>query len=151
MGAVDKSLIWLPLLPSETHSTSASDVSRKPSAEEFIVLSSWRDSVWPPNIKCTGVPKYKGSSLSIYLKSKLEFLFVYPDPHSINILPFDSYLITGLICSMLNFCPRLWYMRASLVAQMVRNLPAMCETWVWSLGWEDPLKKDMTTHSSVLA
>ena len=83
--------------------------------------------MWPPNIKCTGKAKYKGSSFSIYLKSKLEFLFVHLDPLSINILPFDGCLITGLIHSMLNFCPRLWYMRASLVAQMVRNLPATCE------------------------
>ena len=41
--------------------------------------------------------------------------------------------------------------RASLVAQMVKNLPAMQETLVWSLGWEDPLKKGMATHSSTLA
>ena len=40
---------------------------------------------------------------------------------------------------------------ASLVAQMVKNLPAMQETWVRSLGWEDPLEKGMATHSSILA
>ena len=40
---------------------------------------------------------------------------------------------------------------SSLVAQMVKNLPAMLETQVWSLGWEDPLEKGMTTHSSILA
>ena len=40
---------------------------------------------------------------------------------------------------------------ASLVAQMVKNLSAMQETWVLSLGWEDPLKKEMATHSSFLA
>ena len=34
---------------------------------------------------------------------------------------------------------------------MVKNLPAMLETQVWSLGWEDPLEKGMTTHSSILA
>ena len=39
----------------------------------------------------------------------------------------------------------------SLVAQMVKNLPAMRETWVQSLGWEDPLEKEMATHSSILA
>ena len=39
----------------------------------------------------------------------------------------------------------------SLVAQMVKNPPAMLETWVQSLGWEDPLEKDMATHSSILA
>ena len=41
--------------------------------------------------------------------------------------------------------------RASLVAQMVKNLPAMQETWVQSLGWEDPLEKGMATHSTILA
>ena len=39
----------------------------------------------------------------------------------------------------------------SLVAQKVRNLPAMWETLVRSLGWEDPLEKGMATHSSILA
>ena len=41
--------------------------------------------------------------------------------------------------------------RASLVAQMVKNLPAMWETWVQSLGQEDPLEKELTIHSSILA
>ena len=40
---------------------------------------------------------------------------------------------------------------ASLVAHTVKNLPAMQETSVPSLGWEDPLEKGMTTHSSILA
>ena len=40
---------------------------------------------------------------------------------------------------------------ASLVAQIVKNLPAMQETWVQSLGWEDLLEKGMTTHSRILA
>ena len=40
---------------------------------------------------------------------------------------------------------------ASLVAQLVKNLPAIQETWVRSLGWEDPLEKGKTTHSSILA
>ena len=41
--------------------------------------------------------------------------------------------------------------RASLVAQMVKNLPAMQETWIQSLSWEGPLEKGMATHSSILA
>ena len=45
----------------------------------------------------------------------------------------------------------LQYSWASLVAQMVKNLPAILETWVWSLGWEDPLEKGKATHSSILA
>ena len=39
---------------------------------------------------------------------------------------------------------------ASLVAQMVKNLPAMQEIWVQLLGWEDPLEKGMATHCSIL-
>ena len=39
----------------------------------------------------------------------------------------------------------------SLVAQMVKNPPAMQNTWVQSLGWEDPLQEGMATHSSILA
>ena len=42
-------------------------------------------------------------------------------------------------------------MIGSLVAQMINSLPAMWETWVRSLGWEDPLEKEMATHSSTLA
>ena len=38
-----------------------------------------------------------------------------------------------------------------LVAQMVKNLPAVQETWVWSLGWKDTLEKGMATHSNILA
>ena len=40
---------------------------------------------------------------------------------------------------------------ASLVAQMVKNLPAMWEIWVRPLGWEDSLEEGMATHSSILA
>ena len=40
---------------------------------------------------------------------------------------------------------------ASLVAQLVKNLPAIQETRVWFLDWEDPLEKEMATHSSILA
>ena len=50
---------------------------------------------------------------------------------------YDLYHIAGIL--------------ASLVAQSVKSLPAMQETWVLSLGWEDLLEKEMTTHSSTLA
>ena len=45
----------------------------------------------------------------------------------------------------------LQYSWASLVAQLVKNPPAMQETWVQSLGWEDTLEKGKATHSSILA
>ena len=45
----------------------------------------------------------------------------------------------------------LQYFWSSLVAQTVKNLPAMWETWVHSLGWEEPLEESVATHSSILA
>ena len=54
---------------------------------------------------------------------------------------------------MLVVTPRIRWVpscRVSLVAQRLKHLPAMRETWVQSLGWEDPLEKEMATHSSVL-
>jgi len=48
------------------------------------------------------------------------------------------------MCLLLSTC-------ACLVAQMVKNLPAMEETWVQSLDWEDPLEMEMATHSNILA
>ena len=45
----------------------------------------------------------------------------------------------------------LQYSWASLLVQLVKNPPAIQKTWVWSLGWEDPLKKGKATHSSILA
>ena len=46
---------------------------------------------------------------------------------------------------------QLQYSWASLVAQLIKNLPAMWETWVRFLGWEDPLDQGKATHSSILA
>ena len=45
----------------------------------------------------------------------------------------------------------LQYSWASLVAQLVKDLPVMWETWVQSLGWEEPLEKRKATHSGILA
>ena len=45
----------------------------------------------------------------------------------------------------------LQYSWVSLVAQTLKNLPAMQETWVRSLGWEDPLEEGVKTHSSIVA
>ena len=45
----------------------------------------------------------------------------------------------------------LQYLWSSLMAQMIKNLPAMPDTWVQFLGWEDPLEEGMATHSCILA
>ena len=57
-------------------------------------------------------------------------------------------LIHSGFCVILKCLCILW---ASLVAQVVKNLPALWETWVRSLGWKDPLEEGMATHSSILA
>ena len=56
--------------------------------------------------------------------------------------------VSGVYSFLLLSSILLW---SSLVAQLVKNLPAMPETWVRSLGWEDPLEEGMATHSSILA
>ena len=61
-------------------------------------------------------------------------------------LPFYS-VDSVLWCKSFNFDE----VESSLMAQTVKNLPAMLETWVQSLGWEDPLGEEMATHSSILA
>ena len=76
-------------------------------------------------------PKYDIICLSYYLWCKL---FTKQWNH------FCRNIFTG--------CDQLW---ASLLVQTVKNLPAMQETWVQSLGWEDTLEKSMATHSSILA
>ena len=55
------------------------------------------------------------------------------------------------ICSTLFKTNPLQYSWASLMAQLVKNLPAMWETWIQSLDWEDPLEKRKATHSIILA
>ena len=62
-----------------------------------------------------------------------------------------SCALSCLLSSFLSICIGLRFSQASLVAQTVKNLPAMQETWVQSLGREDPLEKEMATHSRILA
>ena len=68
----------------------------------------------------------------------------------------DAFLTTFCV-SAIGFCfvftMRLTYnnLQVSHVAQLVKNLPAVQETWVRSLGWEDPLEKEMATQPSILA
>ena len=52
---------------------------------------------------------------------------------------------------VLGSIPSISIFRASLMAQLVKNLPAKQETWVQSLAWEDPLVKGKATHSNILA
>ena len=64
---------------------------------------------------------------------------------------FQKFHTYDFISSPNNFSPPLSSLQAALVAQVVKNLPAVQEMWVLSLGWEDLLEKGVATHSSVLA
>ena len=64
---------------------------------------------------------------------------------SLPLFPIPSFLTPTLCFS------KILPLEASLVAQRIKNLPAMWDTQVWPLGWEDLLEKGMATHSSVLA
>ena len=78
----------------------------------------------------------------ILSESKYISIFIAGDPGSIS----------GLGSSLgEEISYPLQYSWAYLVAQLVKNLPAMWETWIRSLGWEDPLEKGKATHSSILA
>ena len=55
------------------------------------------------------------------------------------------------LCNLCQFDKNYIKLETSLVAQMVKHLPTIQETWVQSLGWEDLLEKEMATHSSTLA
>ena len=63
--------------------------------------------------------------------------------------PEGSYVGDLMYCRKNSQVPR--SRGASLVAQLVKKLPAVQETWVRSLGWEDPLEKEMANHPSILA
>ena len=79
------------------------------------------------------------------------------------VLPLPSYEILGgfvsplslifFICKMdiMVIAPILQGLWVPLIAQLVKNLPAMQQTQVQFLGWEDPLEKEVATHSSILA
>ena len=53
--------------------------------------------------------------------------------------------------NLIKFVHVRYHARPSLVAQLIKNSPAVRDTWVWSLGWEDPLEKGKATHNSLLA
>ena len=61
-----------------------------------------------------------------------------------TLLNLDNHCLCHFILDHISF-------QASLIAQLVKNLPAMQETPVQFLGWEDPLEKELATHSSILA
>ena len=74
--------------------------------------------------------------------------------HQVSCEQSENVYLKYLNKSYLNFHlknERFYKQGASLVTQLVKNLPAMQETWVWPLGWEDPLEQGEATHSSILS
>ena len=125
------------------------------------VHSSFWKWLFPPSLEKilqvpSGTKSY--SSFDTDLRCHLvqeAFLYLLPSPplafRISNMLFSCASLIERVDTSMyFNFVPRA-SVQASLVAQMVKSLPAMQETWVRSLGMEDPLEKGIATHSSILA
>ena len=74
------------------------------------------------------------------------FLMLYELPIFVK-----EFVVYKMCLRIVKFSPLSLFLRASLIAQLLKNLPAMQETWVRSLGWEDPQEKGMATHSSILA
>ena len=70
---------------------------------------------------------------------------------NIHIICFSVRALGSFFSPKENLIIVLPFFKTSLVAQMGKHLPTMWETWVWSLGWEDPLEKEMATYSSTLA
>ena len=71
--------------------------------------------------------------------------------NSVMLYSFQKFHTYDFISSPNNFPPPLSSLQAALVAQVVKNLPAGQETWVLSLGREDPLEEGLAAHSGVLA
>ena len=88
-------------------------------------------------------PDFPSSSTSVGINFSL--LYIY-NPSWTPSLPFS----TAAHSSVVN-CVHPPSHQDSLIAQLVKNPLAVWETWVWSLGWEDPLEKGKATHSSILA
>jgi len=78
-----------------------------------------------------------------FLKGISKFMF------NVLSIGYDHY--KNVIMFLYIFCCIIHNIWASFVAQLVKNLPAMKETRVQFLGWEDPLEKEVATHSSILA
>ena len=136
---------------------------------QFSYPFLWRritTSRWPYHYRCDLAPPssevYTFSNKSLTKAPLYTWNFhktsAKPHPFTLAWLPtthvsFKLETLTLLFSDFNGFtCNQTTLFWASLVAQLVKNLPAMRETWVWSLGWEDPTEKGAATHhSSILA
>ena len=116
-----------------------------------ILLHRWVlkfSLMWDKNARKLDEIKFSGVKLSGYLNKERKKVGSIQAPLKKKLIYFSIYLNSFLT---LFKCLQYIFTYKYVVAQMVKNLPSVQETQVHSLGWEDPLEKEMTTHSSILA
>ena len=97
----------------------------------------WPHGLWPTSLLCPWNSPGKNTGVDCYFLLLGIFLTQGLNPGLQDCTEWLHFL-----------CSQCW---TSLVAQTVKHLSTMWETWLWSLGWEDSLEKEMATHSSTLA
>ena len=90
----------------------------------------------------------KAKAMDYFIVASVRVIFKSPSISRVQWIPRARMRAKKTIVIYMYQIITLW---ASLVVQMVKNLSAMGETWVRSLGWKDPLEEDMATRSSILA
>ena len=100
----------------------------------------WRSAFFTAQLSCLYMITGKTIALSIgtFVGKVMSLLFNMLFRFIIVFLPRNKHLL-------------ITWQQSSLVSQTVKNLPAICETWIQSLGQKDPLEKGMSTHSSIFA
>ena len=138
---------WLPLAAPLGFSPLSTPVQRV-----FALLAAAHNPLtWPWRSTCSLYAR--AAILFTYLFTLTIGLLLITTSHQ-NLIPWikEELSKTQWLCSChVNWADLSLGLNSTLVAQLVKNPPAMWETWVWSLGWEDPLEKGKATHSSILA
>ena len=127
-------------------------LSWSPSSVSSFFLLSWKISLHflllplPYSLFKSFNANFVPSTALMNFQNKKLSSFYWSNGRPLSVL-IHSILLLNWIISELQFSG----FGASLVAQMVKNLPTVQETWVWPLGWEDPLEEGIAHHSSILA
>ena len=108
----------------------------------IIATSLFQNQIQPPPLKHV---------LPSLCRPRLLHLFIPKSFFAGSSIILKSVLVSPFLTSLSYLFLHSFNQRASLVAQTVKNLPAMQDTWIRPLSWEDPLEKGMATHSSILA
>ena len=141
--------LFIVMLP-KAHLTSHSRMS----GSRWVITLLWSSGLWRSFLYSSSVCSCylflisSASVKSIPFLSFTEPIFAWNIP-LVSLIFLMRSLVFPFLFFLLFLCTYSW--ETSLVAQMVRHLPTMREIQVRSLGWEDPLEKEMATHSSTLA